>query len=803
MNLVQCTLAGNSGGAGVNIHSSGLVLVRSCIVWGNGATQLNPAVVADHSDVQGGFTGNGNINADPLFVNAALGDYTLQAGSPCIDVAHFSEPLDPDGTVADMGAFPYMQNVVGGMITVGTWTKAASPYVIAAAPCTVGVGQTLTIEPGVEVIWHGGYRIVVQGRIDASGTEADSIIFRPREGVTGGGFVFTNADTTTMRYVRVSGAYSSSYGGAMQLLSSGARLGLYNCVLDNNEASYGGGGIYSVAYNGGVTAENCRFSNNSSEGSGGGVVMSTGGRGRFTSCEFLDNTASDGAGLRMSDTSRVWLTDCVFRGNSAMYNGGALMHTGAYGLNAVGCEIDSNEAGNNGAGAYQSSGTMTFVECTFDTNRCGNDGGALYVIETGTTVVERSYLTRNFADQGPIAHVTSPTTLTLDRCTATGNDAARSGMISLYQATLNVTNSILWNQGTPPEIFDGSATSAIDVTYSDVWMDAGTYTGTGNVNVDPSFVDAAAGDYRLTGDLDGSNMSPCIDAGDPASPDLDGTAADMGAFTFIMFGDATADRRLTAEDAAELLKFVVGLVTDVNLYVGDVTDNGSLSSFDAALVLRKAILPGYLFPVEGGALPRTAGNQPRVLAWERDGDDWVLSVDHAEGIGGVTLALSVDADGELSAESSGLLATSLDGRRLEAAMVLPAGLTGSSELLRLRGELSAAPMLLRAELNEGAIPVGDVVQPFAFALDQNFPNPFNPITTIRYSLADAGRARLVIYNLAGQQVRTLVDADLPPGAYSVSWDGRDGQGRAVASGAYVYRLTSGQGRLIRRMIMVK
>ncbi len=94
-------------------------------------------------------------------------------------------------------------------------------------------------------------------------------------------------------------------------------------------------------------------------------------------------------------------------------------------------------------------------------------------------------------------------------------------------------------------------------------------------------------------------------------------------------------------------------------------------------------------------------------------------------------------------------------------------------------------------------------KPAEFKLIGNYPNPFNPSTTIRFSLASEGRAELVIYNMAGQVVRGLVSRSLPPGMHSVVWDGRDGSGRPVSSGTYISRLKM-EGKVeSRRMTLVK
>ncbi len=81
--------------------------------------------------------------------------------------------------------------------------------------------------------------------------------------------------------------------------------------------------------------------------------------------------------------------------------------------------------------------------------------------------------------------------------------------------------------------------------------------------------------------------------------------------------------------------------------------------------------------------------------------------------------------------------------------------------------------------------------PTEFALSQNYPNPFNPVTTIAYQLPTASNVTLKIYNLRGQEIRTLVEEEKPAGYYSIQWDGLDKQGMKVSSGVYIYRITGG------------
>jgi hypothetical protein len=98
----------------------------------------------------------------------------------------------------------------------------------------------------------------------------------------------------------------------------------------------------------------------------------------------------------------------------------------------------------------------------------------------------------------------------------------------------------------------------------------------------------------------------------------------------------------------------------------------------------------------------------------------------------------------------------------------------------------------------------DAARPLAFGLNGNYPNPFNPSTTIRYSLAAEALVKLEIFNVLGQRVRTLVaDATQPAGSYDAFWDGTSDNGQFVGSGVYLYRLQAADFVETRKMIMLK
>lgn len=100
---------------------------------------------------------------------------------------------------------------------------------------------------------------------------------------------------------------------------------------------------------------------------------------------------------------------------------------------------------------------------------------------------------------------------------------------------------------------------------------------------------------------------------------------------------------------------------------------------------------------------------------------------------------------------------------------------------------------------------GTRLQPLSFGLSQAYPNPFNPTTQIEFALAQDTPARLVIYDVLGQRIRTLIQGEggLGAGFYSVTWDGTDAHGKAVGNGLYFYRLETPVFQRTGKMMLIK
>ncbi|MCA9735127.1 carboxypeptidase regulatory-like domain-containing protein [candidate division KSB1 bacterium] len=93
--------------------------------------------------------------------------------------------------------------------------------------------------------------------------------------------------------------------------------------------------------------------------------------------------------------------------------------------------------------------------------------------------------------------------------------------------------------------------------------------------------------------------------------------------------------------------------------------------------------------------------------------------------------------------------------------------------------------------------------PAVFSLQQNYPNPFNPETTVKFSIARTGHTVVQVFNILGQYVNTLMDAELEAGSHSLQWNATDNFGRSVASGLYVLQLTTSEKSATIRMVLLR
>ncbi len=139
---------------------------------------------------------------------------------------------------------------------------------------------------------------------------------------------------------------------------------------------------------------------------------------------------------------------------------------------------------------------------------------------------------------------------------------------------------------------------------------------------------------------------------------------------------------------------------------------------------------------------------------------------------------------------------------------LPAGLTFDAVTRTIAGTPTAAAetayMYTVTDANGASASLSLQTRPTAFSLADNFPNPFNPATTIQYALPQAADVELTVYNVVGQLVRTLVAEHQSAGRYAVEWDATNDSGHSLSSGMYFYRLQAGgEFREVKKMLLLK
>jgi hypothetical protein len=136
---------------------------------------------------------------------------------------------------------------------------------------------------------------------------------------------------------------------------------------------------------------------------------------------------------------------------------------------------------------------------------------------------------------------------------------------------------------------------------------------------------------------------------------------------------------------------------------------------------------------------------------------------------------------------------------VSATAALPAG----QQVMRLVAT-AAGFNVNYVDILSGAAAVPSELRNAGYALNPCYPNPFNPVTTISYDIPVPVAVRLTVHDVSGRLVRTLVAAEtVAAGRHEVVWDGRDRNGRVVAAGVYLYRLTAGEYLETRRMTLVK
>ncbi len=334
--------------------------------------------------------------------------------------------------------------------------------------------------------------IVAQTVIDCNASQTDPHC----------GFIFQNYETnqSTIAGLTVTGGYNDSGGGIF--LGQCASPTIINCILSENEASFGGG-IYME--NAGPRLINCQFINNQAKA--GGAIYSF----------------NDGSGCNPV------MENCLFRDNSATHNGGAIYNIGQINCTFTNCEFIENISSGGGGGAIRNTdmANSTLVNCIFSKNQAQTFGGGIRNSNNCNVTLTNCTFSLNTAANGSSL-----------ACTADDENGHSSSDVQISNCIITDTRNHIFN-------IDNST---ISITYSNVPNSNYTnpWSGLGNIYTDPYFANADNGDFHLksqAGRFDPNSQSwitdditsPCIDAGSTDSPVGDepmpnGDRINMGAY---------------------------------------------------------------------------------------------------------------------------------------------------------------------------------------------------------------------------------------------------------------------------------
>jgi hypothetical protein len=316
----------------------------------------------------------------------------------------------------------------------------------------------------------------------------------------------------------------------------------------------------------------------------------------------------------------------------------------------------------------------------------------------------------------------------------------------------------------------------------------------------------------------------------PLVPSVKLDSDTTGVFIVDIKGDVNGDGRV---DIADVVSVVASIISNVTLNTrqfnaADMNNDNIIDVVDLVAIINTIF----------------GGNPPNAPQW--NGPDAQLALSRASGISNlmeVNANLPTDISGvqlEISYNpsklamklphvtdlSSGLDVKYRDDYKGKMVILLYPSTSWSSRIAAGSGTLLRLPFYQNSELSEDgsdfriasavlsdpnatAIPVKGlerVTLPDAFSLQQNFPNPFNPETTIEFSVGAKSafkRVKLVVYNLLGARVTTIIDKPLAAGRYSYKWNGKDDRGQQMSSGVYFYRLSVGDLAQTKKMVLLK
>ncbi|NQT62552.1 MAG: right-handed parallel beta-helix repeat-containing protein [Candidatus Marinimicrobia bacterium] len=440
--------------------------------------------------------------------------------------------------------------------------------------------------------------------------------------------------------------------------------------------------------------------------------------------------ASQGGGIYVAASGRPAISNCIISDNTASNNGGGLYLPSSNDMTITNVTFSNNTSG-YGGGIYLGTTSATINKCTFTGNSASltgaQRGGAVY--------------TYSYADK-----------LTIMNCLFYANTSNQYGgaiwtysnsgyndiitNCTFYNNSATITGDAIYenNAGIPQVkncIFWGSSTQdfigSVTITYSDV---QGGYAGTGNINEDPLYTNAGSSDFTVT------DYSPCIGTGTATGAPADdingttrGTPPDMGAY------ENSRDTSLPVELSVFTASSKQGVV-NLNWITSSEIEN-------LGFILERS--------------------QELSLA-----DTWTK-------IASYLTHPALSGQGSTTRESEYFFTDKFVA-------------DGESYRYRLSDVDYQGKVTRHDAISVTVRNIGSNLKPGSFRVNSVYPNPFNPSTTLSYTLEQDMQVSISVLDIRGRVVGTLMSSSLPAGDHSIEWDGTNNQGLQMTGGIYFFNL---------------
>lgn len=500
----------------------------------------------------------------------------------------------------------------------------------------------------------------------------------------------------------------------------------------------------------------CLFENNS----GGGLLIGSAGV-TLSNCIFRGNTHVHGGAISFYNSSGE-IDSCIFENNVSSDYGGAIFFDKSTSM-INNCSFSHNEANYGGAIGCDYSTCLTITNTLFSFNKADEYGGCIYAKEF--------YPSYYYID------------ISLINSTMANNEASiNGGGLWLFKSNAKIYSTIIANSASGEAIYNDQS-SNVDISCSDIYgNEGGDWTENiaaladinGNIYADPQFCDPASGDYSLNG------LSPCLPDNHPDGSDCDLIGAFVHGCDYII---ARLDL-LPGICPNEIILKENGSDEKADKWKGKFSGNDN--------ILRAALVGSDDFDVR--QIDIASVNFQGIVPFNIEFKDVTRPVLENE-------SCACTEDGP-----DGLMDLTFKCQKKDVALLLEGVAPDDKFTLTATGRMHNGSLFRATDCltkSNGSVNTVADYGVTDISLGLASPNPFNPSTTIVFTLPEAIPVDLSIYDVQGKHVITLINSIGTAGINTAQWDGMNNEGERIGSGIYFYRLRAKNKVLTRKLVLIK